>query len=97
MYINYGFGQGETYEERIRKIQEQLEKLREFLTTKKPILTPEQREVITKATQPIPAPLTPTPTPIDIKSLLPLGLLGGFIYFVSRPKEGKVIKSKRRY
>jgi hypothetical protein len=95
MYINYSFGQGETYEERIRKIQEQLEKLRDFLTTKKPILTPEQKEVITKATQPIPA--QPTPTPIDIKSLLPLGLLGGFIYFVSRPKEGKVVKSKRRY
>jgi len=93
MYINYGFGQGETYEERIRKIQEQLEKLREFLTTKKPILTPEQRKIIEQATQPIPAQPTPTPTPtIDIKSLLPLGLLGGFIYFVSRPKEGKVVK-----
>jgi hypothetical protein len=34
-----------------------------------------------------PAPPTPTPkSAIDIKSLLPLGLLGGFIYFVSRPK-----------
>jgi len=99
MYINYGIEQetAQTYEERIKKIQEQLKKVSEYLTTKKPVISPEQKEKIEQVIRPItPPPTAPTPTPsLDIKSLLPLGLLGGFIYFVSRPKEGKVVK--RRY
>jgi hypothetical protein len=92
MYINFGLGQEttETYEQRIARIQEQLKKITEFITAKKPIISPEQKQAIEQATQTITLPPTPTPTAgLDIKSLLPIGLIGGFIYFISQPKKIK--------
>jgi len=70
--------------ERIKALEEKLKLIREKASKMLPALTPEQRERVKKVAETV---KKAVPEKVEVKNLLPLMLMGGFLYTISKKPE----------